>query len=225
MNRVLAVVEGQTEQTFVREVLAPVLAVCGVYLTARLVGKPGHKGGVGRYERARKDFVALLKQEEGTIVTSMFDYYGMPESWPGRRRANRVRHDQKARIVEGAIKEDIARTLGRTFDQRRLMPYVQMHEFESLLFSEPSALGRVMREPESAQQLQQMRDEFETPEEINDNPVTAPSKRIERLFPSYRKALHGILAAERIALEVMRSECPHFHDWLTALEGLGTAGD
>jgi len=222
MNRVVAVVEGQTERTFVRDVLAPVLGTQGVCMTARLVGKPGHKGGVGEYERARRDFVALLKQERGTVITSMFDFYGMPLSWPGRSAANRMRHERKASTVEEAIVRDIAKTLGGGFDARRLIPYIQMHEFEALLFSQPAALSHVMRKPDAEEDLQKVREEFNSPEEIDDNPHTAPSKRIERLFPFYQKTLHGILALKRISIEIMRAECPHFDDWLGKLEHLGT---
>lgn len=221
MNRVIAVVEGRTEQTFIRDVLAPVVSGKGVSLTARLVGKPGHKGGVGEYQRARKDIIALLKQELATTITSMFDFYGMPDSWPDRKKAKQVSHDRKARTVEEAIREDIASTLGSAFDERRLIPYIQMHEFEALLFSQPSVLSIVMREPDSAKELEAIRGDFSTPEEINDDPNMAPSKRIENLFPTYRKALHGILAAKRITIEVIRRECPHFSEWLTTLESLG----
>jgi hypothetical protein len=94
-SRVIAVVEGQTEQTFVREVLAPWLAERTVFLSPRLVGKPGHKGGVGEYSRAKKDMLALLKQEAGTIITTMFDFYAMPFSWPGREEASKAPHKKK----------------------------------------------------------------------------------------------------------------------------------
>lgn len=222
MSRVVAVVEGWTEQSFIRDVLAPVLLTKNVYLSARLVGKPGHKGGVGPYQRARRDFIALLKQETETIITSMFDFYGMPASWPGRQEAQRVRHDQKPREVEAAIKEDIAGEFEGAFDTRRLMPYVQMYEYEALLFSKPSALSDVLRSPCLESDLQEIRDEFDTPEEINDGHNTAPSKRIQALYRFYRKPLHGVLAAQQITVDVMRVHCPHFNDWVTEMESLGS---
>jgi len=107
MSRVIAVVEGQTEQTFVREVLAPWLGYRGVNMSARLVGKPGHKGGVGSFGRTRNDIVSLLKQEPDIYVTTMFDFYAMPESWPGRERAKNLAHENKAPEIEKGIHEHI----------------------------------------------------------------------------------------------------------------------
>ncbi len=220
MNRVIAVVEGQTERTFVRDVLAPWLGLKGVMLSARLVGKPGHKGGATSFGKAQNDILSLLKQESDTYVTTMFDFYGMPEAWPGRRRAGQLEHDKKALCVERAIKKEVLVTLDDV-DERRLFPYVQMHEFEALLFSEPSALSQVMRDRRSERDLRSIREEFNTPEEINDDPTTAPSKRIGGLYPGYRKPFHGILASKKITIELMRDECPHFNEWLTFMEELG----
>ena len=109
MNRVVAVVEGQTEQGFVRDVLAPLLATKNIYMTARLVGKPGHKGGDCRYTRAKRDILLLLRQEADTVVTTMFDFYALPDSWPGRTAARQAPFAQKASIVETAVKTDILR--------------------------------------------------------------------------------------------------------------------
>ncbi len=221
MSRVIAVVEGQTERTFVRDVLAPWLGWKGVRLSARLVGKPGHKGGVGSFHRAKNDILSLLKQESDTFITTMFDFYGMPNSWPGRSKASKLPYRRKAQTVEEAIKKGVLDELGGRIDEERLFPYVQMHEFEALLFSEPAALSHVLRDRDSEKDFQSIRDGFDTPEEINDDPKTAPSKRIEALFPEYRKPLHGTLASKRITVEVMRSECPHFDEWLTHIEALG----
>ncbi len=225
MNRVIAVVEGQTERTFIRDVLAPWLGWKGVILSARLVGKPGSKGGATSFRRAQNDMLSLLKQESDTYVTTMFDFYGMPDEWPGRIRAKRLTHHNKAPHVERAIREKVLAELGADIDERRLFPYIQMHEFEALLFSEPAALSHVMREPDMAEDLQSIRDEFDTPEEINDNPTTAPSKRIGRLFHNYRKPFHGLLASRRITIELMRKECPHFDEWVAAMEELGTEAE
>ncbi len=221
MSRVIALVEGQTEQGFIRDILAPYLSVKGVYITARLVGKPGHKGGVGEYERARRDILLLLKQETITVITTMFDFYGMPDSWPGRLSAKESVFSQKPIIVEKSIKDDVTRELGRSFDGRRFLPYVQMHEFESLLFSDPSTICKVLRSPNYESQVQNIRNAFASPEEINDNITTAPSKRLLTLFSDYRKRIHGLIAAERIGIEKMRKECTHFAEWLNKLEMLG----
>jgi hypothetical protein len=222
MSRFIAVVEGQTEQGFLRDVLAPWLGARGIYLTARLVGKPGHKGGVGEYQRSRRDMLLLLKQEKETVVTTMFDFYGMPDSWPGRSQAKKAAFPKKARTVEEAVRKDIATELGSSFDESRFIPYVQMHEFEALLFSHPPTICEVLLSPDSEEAMQQIRADFSTPEEINDGANTAPSKRLLNLFAEYRKRLHGLIAAKRIGVETMQAECPHFAEWLSTLEALGS---
>lgn len=221
MSRVVAVVEGQTEQDFVRNVLAPWLATRGVYLTARLVGKPGHKGGVGEYQRAKTDILVVLKTDAKVFATTMFDFYGMPNSWPAREDAAKASHAEKAQLVENAVRQDISRDMGPAFQTSRFLPYIQMYEFESLLFSKPSAVCEVLRSPKQLTQVEQIRASFANPEEINDGPQTAPSKRLLRVFSDYRKRLHGLISANRIGLQEMRSECPHFNEWVERLEALG----
>jgi Domain of unknown function (DUF4276) len=224
MSRVIAVVEGQTEQGFVREVLAPFLGHENVHMSARLVGKPGHKGGDCRYERAKRDVLALLNQERETIVTTMFDFYALPDSWPGRTDARTTSTAEKAVVVEAAVKADILHELGTSFDQSRFHPYIQMHEFEALLFSQPAAICAVLRSAGSEKQVQAIRAAFSNPEEINDNSETAPSKRLLKLFADYQKRLHGSIVAKRIGVDAMRRECPHFSGWVGMLESLGLRG-
>ncbi len=105
-------------------------------------------------------------------------------------------------------------------DDGSVFPYVQMHEFEGLLFSDVDAFENLFHHGPVAG-LRLIRNQFRTPEEINDNKNTAPSKRIEKLIKSYRKRLHGPLLAETIGLERMRQECPRFDAWLRRLESLG----
>lgn len=195
MNRVVAVVEGATEQAFVKSVLAPHLALYGVMLTARLVGKPGYKGGVGPYERARRDILAVLRQDTAVFCTTMFDYYGMPSTWPERQSSSKAAFQNKATLVEDAILRDISQGMGSDFQQRRFILYIQMHEFEALLFSDPATLAQTMQQPEVVVMLQKITAQFDSPEMINDHSETAPSKRLERLFPAYKKVLYGTLTA------------------------------
>ena len=109
------------------------------------------------------------------------------------------------------------------FNQNRFVPFVVMHEFEALLFSDCEAFARGIGRPDLGVDLQRIRDHFEHPEEINDSPHSAPSKRIEVLVPGYQKPLMGTLAALEIGLGTMRDECPHFGHWLDRLEGLPRA--
>ena len=216
MSKAIAVVEGLTEQTFVREVLAPWLwTQSRVELVASPAGKPGKKGG-NNYGRAKRDIINHLKNPHFKFVTTFFDYYGMTAKWPGRTDAGTKSHSRKPISVETAIREDIEREVGNEVISR-LVPYIQMHEFEALLFSETSALPEVMRNEESKHELDAICREFNTPEEINDSPDTAPSKRIKAIYPFYRKPLHGVLAAKRITIEVMSENCPHFKNWIAAL--------
>jgi hypothetical protein len=108
--------------------------------------------------------------------------------------------------------------MGGGFDPGRFVPFVVMHEFEGLLFSDCAALSRGIGRPELETSLQEIREEFATPEEINDSKVTAPSKRVQALMSTYQKPFHGILAAQEIGLSRIRKECPHFDGWLKQLE-------
>ncbi len=105
---------------------------------------------------------------------------------------------------------------------RRFIPYVQMHEFEGLLFSDADAFAKGLNQTGLELSFRQIRDQFATPEDINDSPITAPSKRIKAAFSQYDKVLHGSLAALEIGLPSIRQQCPLFNGWLTTLEVLAT---
>ena len=113
---------------------------------------------------------------------------------------------------------DISQGMGGTFNPDRFIPYVMMHEFEAMLFSDCEGFGRGIGRVDLVQPLQTIRDQFAHPEEIDDSPHTAPSKRIEHLMPNYQKPLMGNLAALEIGIHAIYRECPHFEEWLERLE-------
>ncbi len=219
MVRVHVLVEGQTEETFVKSVLQPHFNRHEIYLFPRLMGKPGHRGGTGEYPRARRDILATLKQEPASFCTTLFDYYGMPHSWPDREAARQKPSAEKPVAIEKAIMADVIDELGQGFNCARFIPYVQMHEFEALLFSDPKLLADGLELPDDAA-TQSIRDQFGSPEEINDSQQTAPSKRIMGLNAGYSKALDGIRISQNIGLNAMRAQCPHFNEWIGKLEAL-----
>lgn len=106
----------------------------------------------------------------------------------------------------------------------RFLPYVQMHEFEGLLFSDPDAFATGIGKSSLADKIREIAQQFDSPEDINDRPDKAPSKRIAKLMPGYAKPLHGILAALQIELPQMRQACGLFNEWMWRLESLGSAG-
>jgi len=219
MVRVYVLVEGQTEETFVKSVLQPHFNGREIYLFPRLIGKPGYRGGIRKYSQARGDILAALKQEADCFCTTMFDYYGMPNSWPERETARQKPLAERAPMVEQAIMADIAAELGEGSNCARFIPYVQMHEFEALLFSSPKLLADGL-ELRNESEVQRIRDQFQSPEEINDSQQTAPSKRIRGLNAGYSKVTDGVLISQKIGLNAMRAECPHFNEWIEKLETL-----
>ena len=113
----------------------------------------------------------------------------------------------------------VSTDMGASFDQDRFVPFVVMHEFEALLFSDCAAFARAIGRPALSGSFQAIRDQFDSPEDINDSPTTAPSKRVQELIPGYEKPLYGNLAALGIGLDTIRRACPHFAEWLGMLEG------
>lgn len=114
--------------------------------------------------------------------------------------------------------------LGDGFDSGRFLPYVMMHEFEAMLFSDCVAFGEAIGHPEIIPELVAIRERFSSPEAIDDSPDGVPSKRIGRVLPTYEKPLMGNVAALEIGLERIRAECPHFRAWLERLEARASVG-
>ena len=224
MSEIVAIVEGQTEQTFVRDQLAEHLGARGAAIWAVLSGKSRRHGGVRKWASARGDILRTLK--EGRYVTTMFDFYAMPTDWPGREEAARLPWDKRGDHVEQAIIEDVKARLDSSFDDRQLIPYIQMHEFEALVFADVGVLAE-KTDPLSMwpvgslkAKFQEILDEAGDPEAINDSYETCPSRRITGHVSRYRKKLNGPIITKAIGLETLRRECTHFDEWVARLEAV-----
>ena len=226
MPRLIVHVEGPTEEMFVNEILAPHLYSSGFYhVRPVFLGNPRQRGGVPSWPSARRDIVRHLQQDATVISTTMVDFYGMPRdgdrAWPGRAEAATLPTTAaKSNHVVSSMLIDLADTMGGAPYPQRFFPFVAMHEFEALLFSNCAALATVLLHPGLRQSLQEIRDAFLTPEDIDDSPITAPSKRLTALMPAYQKPLYGNLAALEIGLAAIRECCPLFNAWITQLESL-----
>ena len=217
MARVFVIVEGPTEESFVKGPLAEQLWAHNVYLTPIILGVPGHKGGRTNYDRVQKDLLRQLKQDLTAYCSTMIDFYGLGTGFPGTPLPPHLGNIQKVEWIEQAVKEDICRQIPDFRPDVRLIPYLSLHEYEALLFSDPDAFAQALRSTDSAYRFRHVRKDFPTPEDINDDPATAPSKRVISIYPAYRKVIQGTTAARAVGIERMRQECAHFRNWLEQL--------
>ena len=223
MIRVNVVVEGKTEEGFVKQVLYPYLFEKNIVVTPRLVLRKRSRGSMARggmydYTRPRWDIQQWMSEEKSAYCTTMFDLYALPKDFPGMNDIPpRSTPHQRVLHLEQAFSIDLGNPYG-------FIPYLQLHEFEAILFSDINILDNTLNTFRSVSKLNELRqiiERFENPELIDDDPTTAPSKRLLRLYPAYDKRFFGELVAETIGIGSIRAACPHFNNWMERLEGLG----
>ena len=215
MIRVAISVEGQTEEEFVNQVLARHLWTRRVVPTPILLGRGRGSFGGGNVsvDRLVPEIAHLIHNFDA--VTSLVDFYGF------RDKGSMNREELELHILQ-----EVDRRIDSSLAQARVFPYVQQYEFEGLLFSDLNAFERAIQvldvTPATIGRLRSIREQFQTPEDINDDRETAPSKRIQNLIPRYNKKDHGPLIAAETGLDIIRSECSLFDGWVARLESLGS---
>lgn len=218
-------VEGQTEQTFVDTVLGPHLLARGIIATEPLVqrrrGGVIYRGGVTNFPPVENTLRNLLKQHTrpGCFFSSMLDLYRYPTDAPGWDEAKTLAPPRRRA-------EHLQAALGEHISDYRFVPYIQLHEYEALLFTDPKCLElHFPNHSDAIQRLVAVAGQFSSPEDINDSEQTAPSKRIIAELPEYEdlKTTSGPQTAELIGLPALRAKCPHFNAWVERLERLAAA--
>lgn len=215
--RVKIFVEGQTEETFVTDVLGPYFAQKSIFFSPIIAQtSKGHKGGIVSYAKVKHQIVRLCKSDCDAYVTTLIDFYALPTDFPSIREAKyTAKKDafEKVKYLEAAFEKDI--------NQPNFIGNLALHEYEAYLFCDPSHFGYWLDENDEAiDKLRKIKDSFASPEHINNSPQTAPSKRILALIPNYKKTIHGPLIADDIGLDEIRRQCKHFSDWLAKIESL-----
>lgn len=206
--------EGPTEANFVQTCLMPHLAGHAVLAYPSVISarSGNHRGGRVTVERLAKHLACEYHQTDR--ITTLVDYYGFRDA-DGRSRAQ----------LESDILADANKWGLGKLDPRFVLPYVQMYEFEGLLFTDVEQFQNVLDGwgDDVRIKLQAVRHAFASPEDINNDRETAPSKRILRIFANgeYSKTEHGPLIAEAIGLAKIRASCPQFDGWLKRLEAWG----
>ncbi len=232
MKRLNILTEGQTEEKFVWDLLAPHLANFEIVVNARCIitGKTRpfqangnrqnklHKGGLIDFPQVSRDLQRWRNEDPQATLTTMFDLYALPDDFPLYQQSINQPPSVRVESLEQAFLDELGLS--------NFVPYIQLHEFEALLFSDIQTLNTIVardsKYPEQTlRQLQEISQSFENPELINDSPITAPSKRLYSIFSEkYQKTSEGNDVAILIGLEKIRAQCPHFNAWVTKLENI-----
>lgn len=213
MKRIYVYCEGQTEEAFVKRLLYPHFIAKDIYLIPIICrtkeGPQGiHKGGIVDYNKVVKEVKRYCTQHPNEIVTSFIDYYGL---------------NNLPQIVASSNKYSLIENLESNFSNdvgcNNLIPYISLHEFESLLFSDPAQFSYLSAN--AVVKFNEILAEFENnPEFVNNGKDTAPSKRILKEISNYGKILDGNRIAEHISLAKIRQHCHHFSQWIAKLENI-----
>jgi hypothetical protein len=215
-------VEGPSERKFADDVLRPHLAKFSIDVKSRVVltnRKLGKRGGILDFDKIKGDLTRLMREDGNADArfTTMMDLYALPAEFPGWAEARmKTLPKDRVAVLEAALHV--------TLDDRRFIPHIQLHEFETLLYCNLLELQRRIADNENgfARLAREVADL--EPEDINEGSTTAPSKRIIRHVPIYDrlKVRVGAPAAAAIGLPQLRSKCPHFDKWVGKLESLGS---
>lgn len=196
MARLAVSVEGPTEREFVGKVLAPNLAQLGIEV------RPVPLTGCVSLASVKTDLRVLVDNRGFTHVTTMYDLYG----FQGRDDRGADEMEQQLSAILGGV--------------AKFIPYVQVHEFEALVFAGPDEAAEVLKNPQVANGMRRVVQQCGAPEQINHGYDSCPSRRLKKIHPAYDKVAHGYRIIERIGLAKVRIACPRFGAWLTRLEGI-----
>ena len=217
MKRVIIICEGETEREFCKNILASYFAAKNIFIQSPLIKRS--MGGVVKWDTLKKEIHTYL-HEDDVCVTMLIDYYGLYNKYafPGWEDGEKITDKGKRMdFLEAAMKQDI-----RAGAQHRFLPYLQLHEFEGLLFNDIQVFYQQVPQNElvGKQELVKTFQDYDNPEMINNNKHTSPSQRLKRIIEGYNKVLYGHYFAEAIGLEKIRQKSPRFNNWLNRIEEL-----
>jgi len=216
MKRAIYIIcEGPSEEEFVNKILRPYFITHHIYDVRPILmtTSKGHKGGDVKFDRLKHNVVKLLDRESDILVTTFIDYFMLRNDFPkydvAQENQNKI---QRVDFLEQA--------LGDAINNSRFIPYIQLHEFEGLLFAAKDGFEFL---PDLKQtnlnKLLLAVEEKENPEELNDGELTAPSKRLEQLIPGFdkNKPFYGGLIAEVNTINAVLDRCLRFKNWVETL--------
>ena len=219
MTRLLMLVEGQSEEIFVNQTLKPYLAGKGVFVegpivlwTKRLPSGGGYRGGVSSWKKILESLSPLTKDSDAW-VTTLLDFYGLPDDVPGYQTARGAGHPRDNVVALQA-------QLVAEVKHPRFIPFLALHEFEAWVFCAPEIVAAHFDRANLAAKVRQAIEHAGEPELINQGEATHPKARLQNMATGYKETSDGPTLMGKIGIPAIRAACPHFDSWLRTLEAL-----
>lgn len=219
MTRLLMLVEGQSEEIFVKQTLAPHLAEHGVFVqpivlwTKRLIAGGGYRGGASNWNQIRRSLLPLILDTDAW-TTTLLDFYGLPEDVPGYYEALQPGNPRE-RVM------GLEARLAAEINSQRFIPFLALHEFEAWIFCDADALAKHFDRADLIEQVAQAIAAAGEPELINHGKDTHPKARLQAMATGYKETSDGPTLMGKIGIPAIHRACPHFAAWLARLEALG----
>jgi hypothetical protein len=210
--------EGFSEERFVKDILCPHLIQFDIIVDVRKLltnKKMKKRGGIVSFAKFKNDVNQWIREQPQAYHSTFIDLYGLKNDFPNFKTSKGLEPYSRIKTIEAGISEEIGHP--------KFIPFVQLHEFESLLFADPEQTEEWLSLYNNFEKgsLRKISDNNGgNPELINEGIETAPSKRILSLCQNYNKVDDGILLLKEIGLVKLRSSCAHFNTWITCLEQL-----
>jgi hypothetical protein len=221
MQRIIVICEGETEREFCNTLLSPFFLKKEIFIQPPLIKKS--MGGIVNWSDLRKQIILHLKNDRTAFVTTLIDYYGLYSKYNFPKWDEAESQSDKNNRMD-ILEKGMANSIEEEF-RFRFIPYLQLHEFEGLLFNDINIFFEQIPKNElvGLDELKSTFSNFSNPEMINNNRQTSPSHRLQRIILGYDKIVYGNILAEAIGLEKIRTKSPRFNNWINSLEQLNTS--
>lgn len=221
MKKIFIVTEGQSETNFVKKVMVPYFADRCILIPNTVITKTDnrrgrtYKGGVVNYSQIRNTLsktLAVSSKDKDAFVTTMFDFYRLPTDVPGVMDSEKICDPyEKVELIERGILNS------EGYDGKFFFPYIELHEFEAMLFTDITKLKEAYFEYDLTA-LEECIKVQSNPELINNGEETAPSKRILNYIDCFDKANVGVDVLGKMGIENIAEKCRHFSEWMNRIE-------
>lgn len=205
-ERLVIIVEGDSEIILMNNLVIPYLysidgiSPCAITTQKITTNRKLNKKGGNINFQYLKNEVDRVAAQGRLLITTFLDFFRLPNDFPGY-----TTDGTKISQLEAAMKE--------TVGLEGFIPYIQKYEFETLLFSGMEGFELIVDDTDTLSKIREIIASHITPEDINGGTSTAPSKRLEQLFP-YNKTADSELILEMLDVEIMREKCPRFDEWI-----------